>query len=158
MDQDETKALTALLRAAYPQKESFDIWFKAHPGMPFEIIFADMNIDVSETGYVIRQDPLAECLQYAWALLVPTSTVSLEALVFGCEVIIPVFPDAILMNPLSDFDGYYHKITDSADLRRTMNSIISGQRLRGLNDYRQFVMKYWDLNPSLPGWTNLLSA
>lgn len=158
MDRCETRALTALLNSAYPEKESFDIWFKAHPGLPFEMIFKEMNIDVSRTGYRICHEPMSECLKYAWALLVPTSTVSLEALAFGCEVIIPMFPDSLLMNPLSDFDGLYHKITNSGDLKAALNDIVNGKRLRSLNDYRQFIKKYWDLDSSLSGWKSLLTT
>ena len=45
-------------------------------------------------------------------MLVPTSTVAIEALGAGCDVIIPVFPDAMLMNPLADFDSYHHTVAN----------------------------------------------
>ncbi|MCG2831356.1 MAG: hypothetical protein L6302_09920, partial [Desulfobacteraceae bacterium] len=157
-DRNETRALVALVYAAFPKADQFDIWFKGHPSMPVEEIFEELAIDVSKTGYAICRDNISEYFGQAWAMLVSTSTVSIEALAFGCEVIIPVFPDTMLINALADCEKYYHKVTCAEDLRETMRKIMEGHSLCGIDEYRQFVKSYWNINPSLPLWSKLLEG
>ena len=156
-DRSEAKALFALVYAAFPTADRFEIWFKGHPSMPVEEIFEELAIDVSKTGYAIRRDNISEYLGQAWAILVSTSSVSIEALAFGCEVIIPVFPDTMLINPLDDCKKYYHKVTCALDLRETMEKIADGHSLGNIDEYRQFVKRYWNIDSTLPMWTKLLN-
>lgn len=153
----EAKALFSLVYAAFPKADRFDIWFKGHPSMPVEEIFEELSIDVSKTGYAIRRDNISEYFGQAWAMLVSTSTVSIEALAFGCEVILPVFPDTMLINALDDCEKYYHKVTCAEDLKETMGKIADGYSLCGIDEYRQFVREYWNIDPALPRWTKLLN-
>ncbi len=156
-DRSETRALVSLVYAAFPKADRFDIWFKGHPSMPVEEIFEELAIDVAKTGYAICRDNISEYLGQAWAMLVSTSTVSIEALAFGCEVIIPFFPDTMLINPLADCEKYYHKVTCAEDLRETMGKIMEGHSLGGIDEYRQFIDSYWNIDSKLPRWTNLLN-
>ncbi len=155
-DRAETRAMVALVHAAFPKADRFDIWFKGHPSMPVEGIFEELAIDLSETGYEIRRDNISEYFGQAWAMLVSTSTVSIEALAFGCEVIIPVFADTMLINPLADCEKYYHQVTCAEDLRKTMEEIAGGYSLCGIDEYRQFIREYWNIDAALPRWTKLL--
>lgn len=153
---EEAKALFSLVYAAFPKADLFDIWFKGHPSMPVEDIFKELAIDISGTGYVIHHNNISEYFPNAWAVLVSTSTVSMEALAFGCEVIIPVLADVMLINPLTDFEKYYHKVTCSEELRKAMENIAAGNTLYDINEYRQFVRKYWNLDATLSKWSALL--
>lgn len=155
---NETKALIAFLNASFPKADEFDVWVKGHPTVPVEKIFEELGIDISKTRYIICHDNISECLRYSRAVLVPTSAVAIEALAFGCEVIIPVFPDIMLMNPLAEFEAYYHKVTSMDDLRNTMKKIIDGYSRRSIAEYRHFIRKYWDIDPELPEWMKLLSS
>jgi len=60
------------------------------------------------------------------------------------------------MNPLSDFENYYHKVTTSKELLETMEKIISGHRRRPVSEYRRLVQRYWHLDPELTRWKLLL--
>jgi surface carbohydrate biosynthesis protein (TIGR04326 family) len=152
----ESINLITLVNAVFPKAETFDIWFKGHPAMPFEKLFDDVGIDASECGYLINHDNISECLDSAWAVLVPSSTVSIEALAFGCEVIVPVFPDSMHMNPLADFKGFYHEVTFPEELKETMCKIANGYTLHSINEYKEFVRKYWYIDMSLSKWLELL--
>jgi len=77
---------------------------------------------------------------------------------YGCEIIIPFFPDSVCINPLVGFEDYYHKVTSPENLINTVQKIFSGYTLKSLNDYRNFVKNYWELNPSLEKWAILLSS
>jgi surface carbohydrate biosynthesis protein (TIGR04326 family) len=156
-DRRETRALISLVYAAFPKAAQFDIWFKGHPSMPVEEIFKELGIDVSKTDYTILRDNVSEYFAQAWAMLVSTSTVSIEALAFGCEVIVPIFSDTMLINSLADCENYYHKVTCAEDLKETMGKIVDGHSLGGIDEYRQFVKSYWNIDSTLPRWTKLLN-
>lgn len=157
-NRNEAKALTALVCAAFPRADRFDIWFKGHPSMPFEEIFQDLGLDYLHAGFIIQHDNISEYLSKAWAVIVPTSTVAMEALGAGCEVIIPVFPDAMLMNPLADFEDYHHHVTTPQELKLVMEKIVGGYSLCGTEEYQHFIRRYWNINPSLPLWSKLLEG
>lgn len=157
-NRNEAKALAALVCAAFPRADRFDIWFKGHPSMPFEEIFQDLGLDYLHTGFIIQHDNISEYLSKAWAVIVPTSTVAMEALGAGCEVIIPVFPDAMLMNPLADFEDYHHHVTTPQELKLAMEKIAGGYSLCGPEEYQRIIRRYWNINPSLPLWTKLLDG
>ena len=154
----ETKALVFMVHNAFPQIHEFDIWFKAHPRCPFETIFKELGINDKKSGYIIRNDSISDVLKMAKVVFVPTSTVSIEALAFGCEVIIPLLPDSIMMNPLIDHDGLFYKISSPKELKEIVNTIINKEDdLDRVKLYKEFVRNYWNINPELPMWEKLLS-
>ncbi len=153
----ENRSLAAFIYQAFPGPEAFEIWFKAHPMAPFESAFKALGIDTSETGYVIRGGSIADALAVSSAVFVPTSTVSIEALAFECEVIIPVLPDSMLMNPLSDYEDFYHKITKPCDLKKTVEAILFESNTKNVSSYKSFVEEFWFTDPNLPKWGALLS-
>lgn len=155
IDRCETRATLALLHATFNHTDEFDVLLKGHPALPVEPILQEMGIDWRRAGYSVRSD-LHECLGSAWAALVPSSTVAFEALAFGCEVIAPVFPDAIQMNPVLDFPGYSWLVTCPEDLADAWKRICSGEHLRTVEEYRAFVRRYWCLDKNLSRWKALL--
>jgi len=157
-NRNEAKALVGLVTMAFPKADVFDIWFKGHPSMPLKEIFRELGIDYLKAGFSIKEGNISEYLKDAWAVIVPTSTVAMEALGSGCEVIVPVFADAMLMNPLADFDGYYHNVTTAQELRQVMEKITCGSFLRDTEEYRHFIRRYWNIDPALPLWSELLEG
>ncbi|MBF0557333.1 MAG: hypothetical protein HQL08_00980 [Nitrospirae bacterium] len=155
INKNETMALASLVNCAFPAAKAFQIWFKGHPSMPFEKVFKECGIDIDKAGYVIKHGSIEKCFKDAMAVLVGTSGVGIEALAYGREVIIPVFPNAMFMNPMADFKDYYHKVTSADDLAATIQRILDGHRLRSLEEYRAFFRKYWDTDSAIPKWTEL---
>ena len=158
IDQKESTALISLVHGAYPHADDIDIWFKGHPVMPFEGLFEKEKIDKTKTGYFICHDNIADCLKKAWAVLVPTSTVAIEALAFGCEVIVPVFPNSILMNPLADYELFYQRVTTPEELKDVLDKIAERGFPADMEARRAFIEDYFFLNPSLSRWENLLTS
>jgi len=156
IDKTEAGALVALVYGAFPKSEQFEIWFKGHPSMPFEPVFMEGGIDVRKTGYKVRGNDEVNCLKDAWVVLVPSSSVAIEALAFGCEVIVPVFPDSVCMSPLVGYEAYYHKVTCVEELKITMESIMSGNGLNNVDEKKRFTRRYWNLDRKMPKWEKLL--
>ena len=155
-DNAETANMVRLIHSAFAGTETVEIWFKSHPRVPFQAVFNELEINAESREYVICDDDLTAALKQSTAVIVPSSTVAIEALAFGCEVIVPVFSNSMVMNPLADFDGYYHMVSSTDELEETVNRILSGYRLQTIDVYRSFVNKYWLLDPELGRWTNLL--
>jgi surface carbohydrate biosynthesis protein (TIGR04326 family) len=156
-DRKETRALISMVYSAFPDTTQFDIVLKGHPSMPIEETVKELGIDVKKSGYIICNDNIDVCLEKAWAMLVSTSTVSIEALTFGCEVILPVFADTMLINSLADCDKYYHSVSSAIDLREIMEKIANGYTRCRIDDYRHFVKGYWHIDSALPRWAELLN-
>ena len=154
----ETKTLTAMVCQAFPRADGLEIWFKAHPMCPFEQVFQDMGVDAASAGYQIKGGGITDSLAVATVVFVPTSTVSIEALAFGCEVILPIVPDVMMMNPLAGFDDYYHTVHNGSELGRVVSGLIAGQGCKDKSKYRGFVRDYWLTDPELPRWKTLLSG
>lgn len=156
IDRRESLAVLGLVAAAFPRAEGFDIWLKAHPCMPFEPLLAELGMDPAAANYKIHQDDIHDCLGAAWAVLVPSSTVAIEALAFGCEVIAPVFADAMLMNPLADFEGWCRRVTSPEELKAAMEAVRMQDRVPNPDMGLHFVRSYWNLDKTLRAWSALL--
>ena len=152
----ETQAIVELVHYSLGDNNGLRIDFKGHPAMPMEKIFNNIRIDPKSNDYNIRNDNISKCLEDAWIVLVPSTTVSIEALAYGCEVIIPVFPNSMLMNPLADFNDFYHRVISIEDLADVVGKIVGGFSKQPIDKYRTFVKEYFNLDPNLPGWENLL--
>lgn len=154
----ESANLIAMVNAAFPKNERRQIWFKGHPTLPIRNLLREQGIDHEKAGYVMCDDDLSQCIKKACVVIVPTSTVALEALACGCEVVVPVFADSMLVNPLADFQGYYHRVESVRDLIDTLDRIAGGHRLHDVRQTEEFVRKYWCLDRALPRWKSLLTA
>ncbi|MDD3905574.1 MAG: hypothetical protein PHS46_03465 [Candidatus Omnitrophica bacterium] len=159
LKESESTPLVVIADAAAAGNKDWEVWFKWHPAaLPLDKIFAKLGIDRASAGYLIRTDNISDCLSRATAVIVPTSTVAIEALAFGCEVIVPYFPNSIQLNPLTDFDGYCHKVRSSAELAETLKKIAGGYRLHTIREYRDFIRRYWCLDEKLGRWEDILKT
>jgi len=157
IDRKETLSLISFVIHALHKPLNFEIWCKGHPAMPIERIFLESGIDIKAKGYKIIHNDISECLINAKAAVVPSSTVAIEAIAFGCEVIIPVLPDSMLMSPLADFGGEYcHIVTSSEEFEIAIKKIFSGYKLKSIEEYRDFVKRYWELDESIKEWIKLV--
>lgn len=154
---NESANLISIINGAFPLAKDLGISFKGHPLMPFEPLFQELCLDISKTGYKIRSDAISKLLMDAEAVLVISSVAAIEALFFGCEVIMPSFTDSINMSPLVGFEEYYHKVTSSEDLQKTIEEIRQGLRLNDIEKSRRLIKYFWDLEDTLPKWQELLS-
>lgn len=157
-DEAESRALLALVNAAFPETANFDIRFKSHVCLPLSRIFEDLEIEPVRAGYYLCDEGVSECLARAWAVLVPSSSIAIEALAFDCEVIIPFFPNAIAINPLIDYPDFYHKVKTAQDLSNVVLRIFSGYSLHSADEYSIFVKNYWYLDSALPCWKEILTG
>jgi surface carbohydrate biosynthesis protein (TIGR04326 family) len=158
IDPSEMLSAMKFIRSQLHCLDAYEIWVKGHPGLPMGTILKAAGIDPLPPNWHIRSEDISTLLPPVWAVFVPGSTVAVEALASGSEVIVPVFPDALTMNPLDGFEDYYHRVHNGAEFVSVLNHILeAGPSEARRNNCREFLRQYWALDPNLPLWSTLLS-
>ncbi len=156
--QEETKSLLLLLSGACPLAGEWDVWLKGHPAMPMDSLLKGLGIHPAARRWEIKEGDINTHLEKADVVLVPTSAVSVDALAFGCEVFTLVFSSGFTMNVLSGFEDYYHSVSTPDELREKLENYLKNGSRKGLDEKRDFVRSYWNLDAQLPGWRRLLNV
>ncbi|MBF0554089.1 MAG: hypothetical protein HQK96_05950 [Nitrospirae bacterium] len=156
IDRAETASLLTLIDSARDELPSVTIWFKGHPSMPLEGLFRELGINAGEKNYTIKHGDITDYLGESFAVIVASSTVALEAVAYGAEVIIPFFPNCMNTNPLCDFSGFYHRVTSKDELVITVKKLLGGITLHTISQYRELITNYWLFDSNLTRWTELL--
>lgn len=154
-DQQETKSLITLVYAAFPRADTFAIWFKGSPVNPLLPLFAELGIDIAKTGYTICTEDVADLLADATIALIANTTVAIEAFAFGCEVVIPLFADTMLMNPIVETNAFYHLISSPLELKRIVDEKMFAKEQKSMN--KEFITECWNIDPALHLWKELLT-
>jgi len=157
IDLKESRIITSLVLEAFPSvPQGLQIWFKGHPSLPVEEIFKEVGVSEKDTGYQIKTGKVSELLTFSQAVLVGTSTVAIEALTFGCEVIVFISPDMPNQSPLVGFEEYYQPVYSPQELRDVIERLKKSGPTKSLEKCQDFVKTYWKLNPSLDAWKEIL--
>jgi surface carbohydrate biosynthesis protein (TIGR04326 family) len=156
-DRKEMLSTARLVKARIDALCEYDVWVKGHPGMPLGPILWEAGIHPLPENWRIRDEDISLLLPQVWAVLVPASTVAVEALAWGCEVICPVFPDVLGMNPLSGHEEYYHRVYGAQEFSSVLTQIMQSRpsearRTSGMD----FIRAYWNLDQKMPLWLELL--
>lgn len=156
IDRKETGALVGLAAAAFGSgNPPFRVWLKGHPSLPIGEVCSILGIDPSEKGFEVKDGPVDRLLEVSTAVMVGASTVALEALAFGKEVIVPVFSDQMFMSPLAGFESLYHMVYSPGELVSAVERIFKAKEKRNMNP-EGFISRYWNLDDSLRGWGEVL--
>lgn len=153
---EETRAMLSLVASAFPIATEFEIWLKGHPSLAFEGILQELGIDNQKAKYRIKSGRIEEFLSKAKAVIVPASTVAVEALAYGCEVIVPFFSGSLPLSPLLGYEDFYHSVYEPDDLQKVMHRVLNFPSLMNLEAKQGFVKDYWCLDPTLSRWMGLL--
>lgn len=151
----ETKALFLMLRVACPKPDRFQVWIKTHPGTVGRE--QALGIDFNNSLYQIKQNPMSELLAEAKTVVAVSNSVALEALAFGCQVILPVFANALFMDPLANRQELFQKVYNPQQLIRAIDYTLQREVTDDeLQQARNLVQSYWNIDESLPGWSRIL--
>lgn len=82
--------------------KDIELWLKPHPFLQTEKVFELAGLRKENSPFQIKNRPIEELLSEARILIVGESGVSLEALAYGCNVIIVDVPEWINMSTLKD--------------------------------------------------------
>lgn len=152
IDRRETRAMLALAAAAFPAGARQPLRIKAHPSMPAEPLIAELGLDSAQ--FEVVDGTVGEWLARATSVLVGSSAVAIEALAFGCDVIVPAFASAPRLTPLAGWEQFYRQVYSPEDLA----AAVGHRPAPALEEARRFVESYWAIDPELPRWEVLLDA
>ncbi len=150
IDLNESRAITGLVKAAYPRGSGdLEIWFKGHPNLKIQKIFDSLDM---RGDYKIKEGPVQDFLPSADAVLVGASSVALEALAYGRDILVYLNPQSLPFSPLTGFEEYYRKVYDPDSLKRAVEGLRNGQGAADPEKKREFARKYWNVNTGLDAW------
>jgi surface carbohydrate biosynthesis protein (TIGR04326 family) len=152
----ETKALISLFFETFPKPAGFRVWLKGHPCLPVEEIMEELKIPVKNSGYSVKHDALSELLEAAQVALIGSSAAAIEALASDTRVILPVFADTMLINPLNGFERYYIKVSSPEELKGALYKSLENGNEINHETAKDFVLRYWNLDETLKRWEEVL--
>lgn len=143
LDQEETRSILSLTKDALRGMEDIEIWVKPHPFSRLSEILKSSGLP--NGAFQIKEESLEELLPRAKIVIAGESSASIEALAFGCVVLILDLPDKINMSPLRHLKLEMVKRIDSSDgLKKSVSDLIRNEALlpqakiesdRVVNDY-----------------------
>lgn len=156
-DREEMLSTMRLLKTQMATLGGYQVWVKGHPGLPLGPILQETGILPLPNNWTMRDEDISLLLPSVWVVVVPASTVAVEAVGWGCEVICPIFPDVLGMNPLAGHDEYYHPAHSGQELSQVLTRMLQDgpsedKRAKG----RSFIRSYWNLDHNMPLWSALL--
>ena len=144
IDAKETRALLAFADAARAKVPDLRFVVRLHP-------FA--RVDVADR-WEEDDGPLVELLASVSRVIVGSSSVALEAIASGCDVIQPLLPDAIQTGPLDASEGWHRAVSTVPELVEALR-VAPG----ALPDRRRLIEEIWCLPADgLPRWREVLPA
>lgn len=129
---------------------------KGHPSMPLAPLLERLGIEAPPAGWRVLEGDIHLWLEKASVVLVGTSTVAIDALAFGCEVVVPALSSVFSMNLLRGFERYYHKISSSSELKARLDTYAENGPAVPPEDKMSFVRRYWNLDTTLSAWADAL--
>ncbi len=156
IDRATTKGLVSLIVESFSKSPKIKIWLKGHPSCPIDEILASMGFPLEKGFYTVKEGSVESCLQEARWIVASSSTVSIEALAYGCQILVPFFGNSICLSPILGFKDFYQEVFSPQDLQEVVISSLRQEIHLNLQKKRDFVRDYWCLDPSLTRWMTLL--
>ncbi|NQT49998.1 hypothetical protein HQ571_04850 [Candidatus Kuenenbacteria bacterium] len=155
-DKKESEELITLAYSTFSKLKNFKIWFKGHPDLPIGKILKQEQIPIDNKFFFHKTNPIDTLLPQTTVLLVGDSSVAIEALAFGCKVIIPVSCNCMFLSPLKGFENLYYKIYNTNDLTDIAQSLNQNVSHSNIEKAHEFIKQYWCLDENFARWEKLI--
>ena len=109
---------SAILNVAYESLrdlKDIEVWIKAHPFLSLEKVFELSGISNRDICFKVKDGPIEDLLSEARMVIVGQSGVSVQALLYGCQVVTVNVPEWINISPLEGIKTRMVKTVDSPD-------------------------------------------
>ena len=121
---EESSSILNLAYESFRGVKDIEIWIKPHPFLRVEDVFRLSGIKGDIAPFKVREEPVESLLSEARMAIVGESTVSIEALAFGCDVVIVNVPEWINMSPLKNVKtGLVRFASSPEELRQAADDI-----------------------------------
>ena len=133
---EESSSILSVSYEAFKDMKDVEVWIKPHPFLNLDKVFVLAGVSKHESGFEVKEGSLKEFLPEAWIAVTGESSAAIEALAFGCRVLIVNTPEWINLSPLRFVD---------TDLVDTVNSP------RELKQKVVDICEQWDLDSRFRG-------
>lgn len=110
---DESCAILNTVLEGLGNEKRLKILIKTHPFLRVEKVLNKLDIDFKDIPFEIKDDPIEDILDASKVIIAGESGVVIEALAFGCRVIILDIPEMFNMSPLRHIKSNIVRIADS---------------------------------------------
>ena len=134
--QEESSSILSVSYEAFKDMEDVEVWIKPHPFLNLDKTFRMAGIDDKPSKFKIKEGPLKDFLPSAKIAVTGESSAAVEALAFGCRVLIVDVPEWINLSPLRFVDTeIVDTVSSSEELKQAAVDIFSrldlDSRVRG---------------------------
>ena len=124
---EESSSILSVSYEAFKDMGDVEVWIKPHPFLNLDKTFRMAGIDDKPSKFKIKEGPLKDFLPSAKIAVTGESSAAVEALAFGCRVLIVDVPEWINLSPLRFVGTELTKtINSSESLRREVEDILRG--------------------------------
>ena len=109
----------------------------------------DLNIEIGEKE-------LGNYLEESAYVVVGSSTAAIDAVRYQCRIFVPIFPDHIILSPLSGYDNLFTYISMPEQLLKSIANS-RGFNQKEVEQMNRFIQEFWLLDPQLKNWKKVLS-
>lgn len=99
---EESSSILNIAYESLRDLNGIEVWMKAHPFLHLKKVLEMSGILERDICFRIKDEPIEELLSEARMVISGQSGVSVQALLYGCQVIIVNVPEWINMSPLKD--------------------------------------------------------
>jgi len=145
----ESSSILNIASDSLKDLENVEIWIKPHPFLQIKKVFELTGLSEEGTSFKIKNGPIGDLLSEARMVIVGESGVSLEALAYGCKVLIVNTPEWINMSPLKDAKSeILRSINSPEELKQTVIDIFKEDYNPDIHmlEGRRIIDEYFCLN------------
>jgi len=147
---EESSSILSVSYEAFKSMDDIEVWIKPHPFLNLDKVFKEAGVKKESVFFKVKRGLLKDFLPEAKIAVTGESSAAVEALAFGCRVLIVDVPEWINLSPLRFVDTELTKtINSSESLRREVADILRAtpQEKRDEEEKRRVVNEIFCLNP-----------
>lgn len=118
---EESSSILNIVYEAFKDKPDVEVWLRPHPALRLENVFKLSGMSVKNFPFKIKNGRLEDILLKVKVVIAGESSVSIEAIACGCNVVIVEVPEWINMSPLK---GIYSQVIKTADSPQSLQGVI----------------------------------
>ncbi|MFH1310129.1 MAG: hypothetical protein ABIH85_05590, partial [Candidatus Omnitrophota bacterium] len=120
---EESSSILSMSYEAFKDMKDVEVWIKPHPFLDLDKVFNLAGMQKEDSDFKIKEGALELFLPSALVAVTGESSAAVEALAFGCRVLIVNVPEWINLSPLRFLDT---KMVPTVNSPEKLRSIVAG--------------------------------
>jgi len=122
----ESSSLFSVVYDAFKNHPDIEVWIKPHPFQKCDYVLSLLGLNRDTCPFRIVNQPIENLLDEVRIVVVGESSVSLQALLCGCDLVLVNVPEWLNMSPVYNLGlANVHQVSSSLELREKVKNIFS---------------------------------